>query len=272
MKGEVFMSYKKPKEAKYYYYNGFPTVYVLYPDGRVYDTEKDEFITGYKNPAGYVYISIRYFNVQRGLHQMIAETFIPNPEKKKYVNHIDGHKGHNWVSNLEWVTQRENLLHAYAMGLHKGNTPDKVHFTKYSEDQIRKACELMSTGMMLKQVEKETGVPVRTLGEIRSGRIWKSIASDFTFPEKHYVSSNLYDAEFRENISKLFAEGKKPTEIMAILGVGKDQPKLRKVVWDITGRLKKGLNDHRKTIRDYTLESSRVREKYLSETEGSSEN
>ncbi len=266
------MSYKKPKEAKYYYYKGYPTDYVVYPDGRVFDTYFEEFVEPTENNSGYLYIPLRDFNTIRGIHQMVAETFIPNPENKKYVNHIDGNKRNNNVKNLEWATPRENLLHAYAMGLHKGNTPDKVHFTKYSEDQIRKACELMSTGMMLKQVEKVTGVPVKTLGEIRCGRIWKSIACDFTFPEKHYVSSNLYDAEFRENISKLFAEGKKPTEIMTILGVGKDQPKLRKVVWDITGRLKKGLNDHRKTIRDYTLESSRVREKYLSETEGSSEN
>lgn len=266
------MSYKKPKEAKYYYYKGYPTDYVVYPDGRVFDTYFEEFVEPTENNAGYLYITLHKFNTIRGVHQMVAETFIPNPEKKKIVNHIDGHKDHNWVSNLEWVTQRENNLHAYAMGFRKPNTPDKVHFTKYSEDQIRKACELMSTGMMLKQVEKETGVPVKTLGEIRSGRIWKSIACDFTFPEKHYVSSNLYDAEFRENISKLFAEGKKPTEIMTILGVGKDQPKLRKVIWDITGRLKSGLNDHRKTTRDYTLESSRVREKYLSETEGSSKN
>ena len=268
MKGEVFMSYKKPKEAKYYYYNGFPTVYVLYPDGRVYDTEKDEFITGYKNPAGYVYISIRYFDVQRGLHQMVAETFIPNPEKKKYVNHIDGHKDHNWVSNLEWVTQRENNLHAYATGLRKPNTPDKVCFTKYNEEQIKNACELMSTGMMLKQVEEQTGVPVRTLGEIRSGRIWKTISCNYTFPEKHYVSSNLYDAEFRQEVTRLWEEGKTNKQIYKIMDVHEER--LKAAIRYITDRLKKGLNDHRKNMRDYTLESSRVRDIYISETEGPS--
>ena len=56
---------------------------------------------------------------------------------------------------------------------------------------------------------------------------------------------------------------------MDILGVAKDDTRLRKAVWDMALRLKKGFNDHRKTERDYTLESSRVRDKYISETGGS---
>ena len=263
------MAYKKPDNARYYYYKGYPTDYVVYDDGRVYDLRYDKFVEPYSNPAGYLYMNIRPFNVDRGIHQMVAETFIPNPEKKKHVNHIDGNKTHNWVSNLEWATPSENLLHAYATGLRKGNTPDKVNFTKYSEDQIRESCKLMETGMMLKEVEAKTRVPVRTLGEIRSGRIWKSIAKDFTCPDKHYVSSNLYDAEFRENVTKLWNEGKSALEIMNILHVEKDNEKLRKAVYYMVDRLKKGLNDHRKTERDYTLESSRVRDKYISEIGGS---
>lgn len=262
------MEYKKPKEAKYYYYKGYPTKLIIYPDGRIYNFEKNIFITGYKNPAGYVYIVIPDFNVQRGVHQIVAETFIPNPEKKKYVNHIDGCKDHNWVENLEWATPKENLLHAYATGLHKPNTPDKVHFTKYSEEQVKKACELMSTGMMLKQVEAQTGVPVRTLGEIRSGRIWKTISCDYTFPEKHYVSSNLYDAEFRQEVTRLWEEGKTNKQIYKIMDVHEER--LKAAIRYITDRLKKGLNDHRKNMRDYTLESSRVRDIYISETEGPS--
>ena len=264
--------YIKPKEAKWYIYKGYKTIYAIYPDSRIYDSEKECFIKPHRNPAGYLYITLRPFNIEIGVHQMVGETFIPNPEHKKYINHIDGHKYHNWVNNLEWSTPSENMLHAYATGLRKPLTPDKVCFTKYSEDQIKESCELMSTGMMLKEVEAKTGVPVRTLGEIRSGRIWKSISCNYAFPEKHYVSSSLYNAEFRENVSKLWNEGKKATEIMEILGVGKDNPRLRKAIWDITGRLKKGLNDHRKTTRDYTLESSRVREKYISEIESSSNN
>ena len=52
-------------------------------------------------------------------------TFIPNPRNNPEVNHINGIKTDNRISNLEWVTHKENMLHAWATGLHP-NTRDAV--------------------------------------------------------------------------------------------------------------------------------------------------
>lgn len=53
------------------------------------------------------------------LNRLVAEAFIPNPEKKTEVNHKNGNKKDNRAENLEWSTKSENMIHAYRFGLQK---------------------------------------------------------------------------------------------------------------------------------------------------------
>jgi hypothetical protein len=68
---------------------------------------------------GYYRVNLSYKGekVTKYVHILLAQTFIPNPENKPEVNHINGLKHDNRLCNLEWVTVQENVIHAYANGL-----------------------------------------------------------------------------------------------------------------------------------------------------------
>jgi hypothetical protein len=83
--------------------------------------------SGYKNACLY---KDRFMH-NHLVHRLVASAFIPNPENKKTVNHINGVKTDNRLENLEWATMSENHKHAFRLGLKKNTltkeASDKVH-------------------------------------------------------------------------------------------------------------------------------------------------
>lgn len=83
------------------------------------------FVTLYKNKT----------RREKLIHRIVAETFLENKGNKRVVNHIDGVKTNNNVSNLEWATHKENSVHAVKTGLMK--VGEQHHLSKLSDEEIR---------------------------------------------------------------------------------------------------------------------------------------
>lgn len=105
--------------------------YLVNESGQVANAKRGNHLTPHLNENGYLYVTLRKDNKNRtvAVHRLVAETFIPNPDNKPFVNHIDADRTNPSKSNLEWCTQSENIKHAYKIG----SMSQKKNFT---EDEL----------------------------------------------------------------------------------------------------------------------------------------
>ncbi len=134
------------------------------------------------NPGGYYYVGLGKNGSKAtfAIHQLVAQAFISNPNNKKTVNHIDGNKLNNSVTNLEWSTYSENLEHAYKTGLRRAvkssEVASKNYKRKLTEQQVREIKRLLAAGNLThKEIATKFGVARSTITEIKSGRRWKHL-------------------------------------------------------------------------------------------------
>lgn len=99
-------------------YNKITTDYSVSDNGEVRKDTTNRLMK-LQIQQGYSHVTIQINRKPKRfrVHRLVAEAFIPNPDGKPYVNHIDGNRQNNSVTNLEWVTPAENTRHAVDTGL-----------------------------------------------------------------------------------------------------------------------------------------------------------
>ena len=113
------------------------------------------------------------------VHRKVAETYIPNPKNKPCVNHLDGNKENNDVSNLEWVTHKENLQHASKMGLldyqrtrKTKNNVSARKITMTQANEIRSKYVPGSRAHGVRALGREYGVTTTAIRDILKGKTY----------------------------------------------------------------------------------------------------
>ena len=121
---------------------------------------------GSVHSRGYVYVRTTNGNYQ--LHRLVAEAFIPNTEKKRTVNHKDGNKQNNSISNLEWATHKENAQHALKNNLTRQMKKNEGKL-KYTNEQCREVLQRIKEGMTYIKAGSIWDMPYSTVAHLARG-------------------------------------------------------------------------------------------------------
>lgn len=117
----------------------------VYRNGKIetIDNSPIKIMNVKKNEYSYFWYKHKRYRI----HRLVAEAFIPNPENKRDVNHINGNKHDNRVENLEWLTHSENMKHAYKIGLNR--------ISEKQSEAIKKANTKYKKGKPLSEEHKK---------------------------------------------------------------------------------------------------------------------
>lgn len=136
---------------------------------------KETVRSQHENHKGYFKLNLRGTLGDAFVHRLVAMAFIPNPENKEFVNHINGDKKDNRVENLEWVSAKENSEHAVSTGLmkHKGaGNP----MSKLTEEKVIKIKRLFFMGSKTKDLAALFNVSFGAIHLIVNNKRWRHVA------------------------------------------------------------------------------------------------
>lgn len=245
---KLFREFNSQEEMYVFCNTIIEEVFSVYPENKSYFVSnlarvlsfriknKVSFITPYINETNYTIVSLRVDgkNKKERLHRVVAKTFIPNPDFKEQVNHKDLDKNNNKLTNLEWMTGKENSVHAVE---NKAKNKFNVSRVRLTEKDVHNICEILQSGQYTTayNVLEQLGLVFldRTLvTDIKNGKSYKEISCNYKFQEPQLgrvfkgARRSLSDKEVH-NICRLLEEGLTVVEIAKQLDLFEDKNKLK---------------------------------------------
>lgn len=165
---------------------GFEKFYRISSHGNLYSirSKKLRAKSKYENKYNRIIICKDGERYTVSLHRLVADAFLPKIEGKNYVNHKNGIKSDNRVSNLEWCTMAENNKHKFDSGLHPKYTKrhmDQFYETckkrrKFSLEKAKEIISLYKSGISIFKLAKENGVREYTIRLLVKGKTYQELS------------------------------------------------------------------------------------------------
>lgn len=150
--------------------------YLISRDGKIYSLKHKKILSAETTKAGYKRVNLWYRHLGKGkselVHRIVAKAFIPNPENKPYINHLDFNKSNNNVENLEWCTSRENNAYSNVWDYAGLATKTKKTYVKANESVSKKTL-CVETGVVYKscsEAGRQLGISRKLISRVCIGK------------------------------------------------------------------------------------------------------
>jgi hypothetical protein len=159
-------------------YNPIPSHpnYEISVKGTIRKIQTKAIKSQYIGSTGYYMVTFVYNRKSKParVHRLIAEVYIPNPNKLPEINHKNGIKTDNRLRNMEWCTRLDNARHAFKTGL-INNTGERNGKSKLKLAEVRQIKRLLKTGLSQEKIAAMFPVTRSTILGIKLGRLWHHV-------------------------------------------------------------------------------------------------
>ncbi len=160
---------------------GYEDLFSISNTGKVYSKRTNRILKTLFSKIGYEIFTTKIggrkgINKCFKVHRLVAEAFLPNFENKRCVNHKDGIKTNNHISNLEWASYSENNKHAYTTGLKvalKGENNANAVLTEQDVKFIKTLREVEGIGK--RKISTCLNLPLHAVSNVLRGNTWKHV-------------------------------------------------------------------------------------------------
>lgn len=152
--------------------------YFINTDGEIFSDRVGKMKS--RNKPGTEYQIINFQTVDNKkktfrVHRLVLMAFDPvDGMENLQVNHIDGNKKNNKLSNLEWCTSSENQKHAYVTGLNRGRKGESSNLSKLTNEDIEKIFELRAQGYLQREIAEIVGCTRSNISYILNNKTWQA--------------------------------------------------------------------------------------------------